>query len=75
MMLPPLIGAYQGCEQQESEVSMIAITSGYWRDHRADLKQWMLSLFGMVSPPARRDQHTQTCSFASHLGFPRLPDL
>ena len=37
-------GAYQGCEQQENEASLIAITYGYSRDHRADLKQWMLSL-------------------------------
>ena len=37
-------GAYAGCEQQESEASTIAITYGYSRDHRADLKQWMLSL-------------------------------
>ena len=37
-------GAYTGCEQQESEASTIAITYGYSRDHRADLKQWMLSL-------------------------------
>src|SRR5205085_6428469 len=37
-------GAYQGCEQQENEASVIAITYGYSRDHRADLKQWMLSL-------------------------------
>jgi hypothetical protein len=29
----------------------------------------------MVSPPARRAQHTQTCSFAAHFGFPHLPDL
>src|SRR4249919_3208540 len=33
------------------------------------------SRFGMVSPPARRAQHTQTCSFASYFGFPHLPDL
>ena len=37
-------GAYAGCEQQESEATAIAITYGYSRDHRADLKQWMLSL-------------------------------
>lgn len=37
-------GAYTGGEQQESEGTAIAITYGYSRDHRADLKQWMLSL-------------------------------
>lgn len=37
-------GAYAECEQQESEAATIAITYGYSRDHRADLKQWMLSL-------------------------------
>src|SRR5712691_2872852 len=30
---------------------------------------------GMVSPPARRAQHTHTCSFASRRSFPHLPDL
>jgi len=37
-------GAYQGGEPQENVASIIAITYGYSRDHRADLKQWMLSL-------------------------------
>ena len=34
-------GAYEG--KQEAEVA-ISITYGYSRDHRADLKQWMLAL-------------------------------
>ena len=37
-------GAYAGDESAESEASVIAITSGYSRDHREDLKQWMLAL-------------------------------
>jgi transposase len=37
-------GAYEASEQQESESSVIAITYGYSRDHREDLKQWMLAL-------------------------------
>ena len=31
-------------EQTEAESAMIAITYGYSRDHREDLKQWMLAL-------------------------------
>lgn len=37
-------GAYEASEQEESEASVIAITYGYSRDHREDLKQWMLAL-------------------------------
>jgi transposase len=37
-------GSYETDEQQESEASVIAITYGYSRDHREDLKQWMLAL-------------------------------
>jgi transposase len=37
-------GSYETDEQQESEASVIAITYGYSRDHRQDLKQWMLAL-------------------------------
>jgi transposase len=37
-------GAYAGGESQESEASVIAITYGYSRDHREDLKQWMFAL-------------------------------
>src|SRR5216684_8474567 len=37
-------GAYAGDESTESEASVIAITYGYSRDHREDLKQWMLAL-------------------------------
>jgi len=37
-------GAYAGDESGESEANMIAITYGYSRDHREDLKQWMLAL-------------------------------
>jgi transposase len=37
-------GAYAGEEAGESEASVIAITYGYSRDHREDLKQWMLAL-------------------------------
>ncbi len=37
-------GAYVGDESAESEASVIAITYGYSRDHREDLKQWMLAL-------------------------------
>ena len=37
-------GAYAGDEPGESEASVIAITYGYSRDHREDLKQWMLAL-------------------------------
>ncbi len=33
-----------GAEQTSSEAAVIAITSGSWRDHRADLKQWMIAL-------------------------------
>jgi transposase len=33
-----------GAYEQEGEPTSIAITSGYSRDHRADLKQWMLAL-------------------------------
>jgi hypothetical protein len=35
-------GAYE--QQEEGEPTSIAITYGYSRDHRADLKQWMLAL-------------------------------
>ncbi len=31
-------------EQTEAEPAVIAITYGYSRDHREDLKQWMLAL-------------------------------
>jgi transposase len=37
-------GSYEIDEQQESEADVIAITYGYSRDHREDLKQWMLAL-------------------------------
>jgi transposase len=37
-------GAYAGDEPADSEASVIAITYGYSRDHREDLKQWMLAL-------------------------------
>ncbi len=37
-------GAYEASEQQESEANVIALTYGYSRDHREDLKQWMLVL-------------------------------
>jgi len=37
-------GTYAGDESAESEASVIAITYGYSRDHREDLKQWMLAL-------------------------------
>jgi transposase len=37
-------GAYAASGQEESEASMITITYGYSRDHREDLKQWMLAL-------------------------------
>ncbi|GHO71564.1 IS4 family transposase [Ktedonobacter sp. SOSP1-52] len=39
-------GAYERDEKEkgEGEASMIAITYGYSRDHREDLKQWMLAL-------------------------------
>jgi transposase len=37
-------GAYEASEQEECEASLIAITYGYSRDHREDLKQWMLAL-------------------------------
>jgi transposase len=37
-------GAYAGDESADSEESVIAITYGYPRDHRGDLKQWMLAL-------------------------------
>jgi transposase len=37
-------GAYAGDESAESEASVIAITYGYSREHREDLKQWMLAL-------------------------------
>ena len=37
-------GTYQGEDEQEGEASVIAITYGYSRDHREDLKQWMLAL-------------------------------
>jgi transposase len=37
-------GNYETDEQQESEASVIAITYGYSREHREDLKQWMLAL-------------------------------
>lgn len=37
-------GAYAGDESADSEASVIAITYGYSRDHRDDLKQWMLAL-------------------------------
>jgi transposase len=31
-------------EEEEEEETMLAVTYGYSRDHRADLKQWMLAL-------------------------------
>ena len=34
----------EGDESQASEAALIAITYGYSRDHRDDLKQWMLAL-------------------------------
>ena len=37
-------GGYGGDESAESEESVIAITYEYSRDHREDLKQWMLAL-------------------------------
>jgi transposase len=37
-------GAYAGDEWAEGEASVIAITYSYSRDHREDLKQWMLAL-------------------------------
>jgi transposase len=37
-------GAYAADEPGEGEASVIAITYGYSRDHREDLKQWMLAL-------------------------------
>jgi transposase len=37
-------GNYAGEESADSEASVIAITYGYSRDHREDLKQWMLAL-------------------------------
>ena len=37
-------GSYEIDEQQESEADVVAITYGYSRDHREDLKQWMLAL-------------------------------
>ncbi|MFL5625529.1 MAG: IS1634 family transposase [Ktedonobacteraceae bacterium] len=37
-------GAYAGDESADGEASVIAITYGYSRDHREDLKQWMLAL-------------------------------
>ncbi len=37
-------GAYEAGEAAQSEASVIAITYGYSRDHREDLKQWMLAL-------------------------------
>jgi hypothetical protein len=36
-------GAYAADESADSEASVIAITYGYSRDHREDLKQWMLA--------------------------------
>ena len=33
-----------GAEQTSSEAAVIAITYGYSRDHREDLKQWMIAL-------------------------------
>ncbi len=38
-----LSGAYAGAQEGE-DAAVIAITYGYSRDHRADLKQWMLAL-------------------------------
>jgi transposase len=38
-------GAYEPAEGEgEAEAQVIAVTYGYSRDHRADLKQWMLAL-------------------------------
>ena len=37
-------GAYEGEEGEDSNETLIRITYGYSRDHRADLKQWQLSL-------------------------------
>jgi transposase len=34
----------EGAEQTSSEAAVIAITYGYSRDHREDLKQWMIAL-------------------------------
>src|SRR5258708_2499112 len=36
--------AEAGAEQTSSEAAVIAITYGYSRDHREDLKQWMIAL-------------------------------
>ena len=36
-------GQYAGA-QEGADATVIAITYGYSRDHRADLKQWMLAL-------------------------------
>lgn len=37
-------GAYEAEEDEEANETLIRITYGYSRDHRADLKQWQLSL-------------------------------
>ena len=37
-------GAYARADETAAEPAVIAITYGYSRDHRADLKQWMLAL-------------------------------
>src|SRR6266699_574611 len=37
-------GEYARAEETAAEPAVIAITYGYSRDHRADLKQWMLAL-------------------------------
>jgi transposase len=36
-------GEYTGAQEGEED-TVIAITYGSWRDHRQDLKQWMLAL-------------------------------
>jgi transposase len=41
-------GAYEREEQEDNEM-LIRITYGYSRDHRADLKQWQLSLASTTS--------------------------
>src|SRR5262245_59788450 len=37
-------GEYAAEEGEETDEHVIAVTYGYSRDHRADLKQWMLAL-------------------------------
>src|SRR5215831_7493180 len=37
-------GEYAPEEEEEEDAQVVAVTYGYSRDHRADLKQWMLAL-------------------------------